>query len=154
MEEDHIEIVNRLLEIMNQANLVEIELERDGLHVRLKKAQPQGSGIIAVTPATLTEAAASAAPAREPTAQETAQEYEEIVSPMVGTFYPSPSPDADVFVDVGDPVDETTVVCIIEAMKVFNEIRAEKTGRIVEVLVENGDAVEFGQPLFLVDARG
>lgn len=74
----------------------------------------------------------------------------EITSPMVGTFYNSPSPDADPFVRNGTKVESETVVCIIEAMKVFNEIKAEVTGTVEKVLVENGQAVEFGQPLFLV----
>ncbi len=69
---------------------------------------------------------------------------------MVGTFYQSPSPDADVFVKVGDKVGEETVVCIVEAMKLFNEIEAEVTGEIVEILVKDGELVEYGQPLFLV----
>ncbi|NBC11507.1 MAG: acetyl-CoA carboxylase biotin carboxyl carrier protein, partial [Planctomycetes bacterium] len=73
-----------------------------------------------------------------------------IDSPMVGTFYASPSPDADAFVAVGSKVKPDTVVCIVEAMKVFNEIKAEAAGEIVEILVENGAAVEYGQPLFRI----
>jgi acetyl-CoA carboxylase biotin carboxyl carrier protein len=73
-----------------------------------------------------------------------------IESPMVGTFYRSPSPDSEPFSEVGTRVDEESVVCIIEAMKVMNEIKAELRGEIVELLVENGDPVEYGQPLFLV----
>jgi acetyl-CoA carboxylase biotin carboxyl carrier protein len=77
----------------------------------------------------------------------------EITSPMVGTFYRSSSPEADPFSSVGDELEEETVVCIVEAMKVMNEIRAECRGSIVELLVENGEPVEFGQPLFLVRPR-
>jgi acetyl-CoA carboxylase biotin carboxyl carrier protein len=77
-------------------------------------------------------------------------EAEGINSPMVGTFYRSSSPDSDPFVRVGDRVEEGTVVCILEAMKVMNEIQAETTGEIAEVLIENGEPVEFGQPLFLL----
>ena len=73
-----------------------------------------------------------------------------IVSPMVGTFYQAPSPDSEPYVKVGDRVDEKSVVCIVEAMKLMNEIEAEVKGEIVEVLVENGQLVEYGQPLFLV----
>ena len=76
-----------------------------------------------------------------------------ITSPMVGTFYRSPSPDAESFVDEGDHVGPETTVCIVEAMKVFNQIPAELSGRIVAVLAENGSPVEFGQPLFRVDTR-
>jgi acetyl-CoA carboxylase biotin carboxyl carrier protein len=77
----------------------------------------------------------------------------EITSPMVGTFYRSSAPDADPFVDVGVRIEEEDVICIIEAMKVMNEIKAEFGGEIVEILVENGEPVEFGQPLFLVQTR-
>ncbi len=75
----------------------------------------------------------------------------EIKSPIIGTFYRKPSPDKPVFVEVGDVVTPETVVCIVEAMKLFNEIEAEVTGKIVKILVEDGTPVEFGQPLFLVD---
>ncbi|WP_249593865.1 acetyl-CoA carboxylase biotin carboxyl carrier protein [Peribacillus frigoritolerans] len=78
------------------------------------------------------------------------ENYAKIVSPMVGTFYAAPSEDAAPFVKSGDKVEETTIVCILEAMKLFNEIEAEINGEIVEVLVENGQLVEYGQPLFLV----
>ena len=86
----------------------------------------------------------AAAPARDPA------EVHEIKSPMVGTFYRSPSPDSEPFVAEGQRIAAETVVCIIEAMKVMNEIRAECRGEVVEILVENGEPVEFGQPLFLV----
>ena len=76
-----------------------------------------------------------------------------IVSPMVGTFYQSPSPDADVYVKVGSTVQSNTVVCIVEAMKLFNEIEAEVDGEIVEILVKDGQLVEYGQPLFLVKTK-
>jgi acetyl-CoA carboxylase biotin carboxyl carrier protein len=76
-----------------------------------------------------------------------------IKSPMIGTFFVSPGPDAPAFVKVGDHVGPTTTVCIIEAMKVFNEIPAEVSGQVVAVLVENGEPVEFGQPLFKIDPR-
>ena len=75
---------------------------------------------------------------------------EEILSPMVGTFYPASDPDSPPFIKVGDVVDADTKVCIIEAMKIFNEIKAQCSGTISKVLVENGEAVEFGQPLFIV----
>ena len=76
-----------------------------------------------------------------------------IKSPMVGTFYSAPDPDSPAYVKVGDPVGPDTTVCIVEAMKVFNEIPAEVSGKIVAVLVENGEPVEFGQPMFKVDTR-
>ena len=82
--------------------------------------------------------------------QEAEVEGEEIVSPMVGTFYSSSDPDSPPFVSVGDEVSEDTTVCIMEAMKIFNEIKAQVSGKIVKVLVKSGDPVEFGQPLFIV----
>jgi acetyl-CoA carboxylase biotin carboxyl carrier protein len=80
-----------------------------------------------------------------------ASKYKEITSPIIGTFYRKPSPDKPVFVEVGDSINADTVVCMVEAMKLFNEIEAEISGKIVKVLVEDGTPVEFGQPLFLVD---
>jgi acetyl-CoA carboxylase biotin carboxyl carrier protein len=80
-----------------------------------------------------------------------ASKYKEITSPIIGTFYRKPSPDKPVFVEVGDSINTDTVVCMVEAMKLFNEIEAEISGKIVKVLVEDGTPVEFGQPLFLVD---
>ena len=80
-----------------------------------------------------------------------ASKYKEITSPIIGTFYRKPSPDKPVFVEVGDAINADTVVCMVEAMKLFNEIEAEISGKIVKVLVEDGTPVEFGQPLFLVD---
>ncbi|MEO0481435.1 MAG: acetyl-CoA carboxylase biotin carboxyl carrier protein, partial [Planctomycetota bacterium] len=77
---------------------------------------------------------------------------EVFTSPMVGTYYSSPSPDASAFVDVGDRVAEGSTLCILEAMKVMNEIQAEQSGTITEILVKNGDPVEYGQPLFVIDA--
>ena len=79
-----------------------------------------------------------------------AADKREITSPMVGTFYRRPSPDSENYVNIGDKVDESTVVCIVEAMKLFNEIEAEQTGEIIDILVEDGELVEYGQPLFIV----
>ena len=88
--------------------------------------------------------------AQKETKEETSK-YVEITSPIIGTFYRKPSPDKPVFIEVGDTVSANTVVCMVEAMKLFNEIEAEVSGKIVKVLVEDGTPVEFGQPLFLVD---
>jgi acetyl-CoA carboxylase biotin carboxyl carrier protein len=96
-------------------------------------------------PATAAAAGQTAPPADE--------NLEAVKSPMVGTFYSSPNPESPPFIKVGDHVGPTTTVCVIEAMKVFNEIPAEVSGQIVAVLVDNGEPVEFGQPLFKVDPR-
>ena len=142
---------------MKGGGVTELEVDdaEKGLRIRLKR----GDGGDAVTTPTV-QLVGGAVPvaASAPEATESAQEVEPeeapdvkgIPSPMVGTFYDSPSPDTDPFVSVGDRVEEETVVCILEAMKVMNEIQAETSGEVVEVLVENGEAVEFGQPLFLL----
>jgi len=147
-----IETIRLLLDLMNEHGLAELEIEREDMAVRLRKAgaappphlvPAAGAG----TPQAAAPPAAGAAPAEAESAEE---ELPAITSPMVGTFYTASGPDAEPFVQVGDHVAEDTVVCIIEAMKVFNEIRAETSGTIETVLVANAAAVEFGQPLFLV----
>ncbi len=148
-----IETIRRLLDLMSEHALAELEIEREDMAVRLRKAGaappphlvptvPAGTPPAAAGPPTAAPAAGQAEPAEE--------ELPAITSPMVGTFYEASGPEADPFVQVGDHVAEDTVVCVIEAMKVFNEIRAETSGTIEEVLMTNAEAVEFGQPLFLV----
>jgi len=145
-----LETIRRLLDLMSEHGLAELEIEREDMAVRLRKAgaeppTPMAAGIPAGG------AQAGVAPPTAPAEAETAEEeLPTVTSPMVGTFYTAPSPDADPFVQVGDHVAEDTVVCVIEAMKVFNEIRAETSGTIEKVLVANAEAVEFGQPLFVV----
>jgi len=102
-------------------------------------------------PAAPAAPAAAPAPAQEAAPAEDESKYITIKAPMVGTFYRKPSPDKPVFVNVGDEVKEDTVICILEAMKLFNEIEAEVTGKIVKVLVDDATPVEYNQPLFLVD---
>ena len=135
-----IEGLRQLLALMNEHGLVELEIEQDDLVVRLRKA---GAVPPAVAVAAVPVAAGPAVPVRE-------ERLPSINSPMVGTFYATPSPDAEPYVKVGDHVTEETVVCMIEAMKVFNEIRAEMSGTIEKLLVKNAQAVEFGLPLFVV----
>jgi acetyl-CoA carboxylase biotin carboxyl carrier protein len=150
-----IETIRRLLDLMSEHGLAELEIEREDMAVRLRKAgaEPQPPVVAAIPAAGAPRAAApapSAAGAEAAGAEPAEESLPTITSPMVGTFYESSSPEADPFVQVGDHVAEDTVVCVIEAMKVFNEIRAETTGTIEEVLVANAEAVEFGQPLFVV----
>jgi len=152
--------IERLVELMTANELTEIELAQGKFRIQLRRgaaavpvvsAAPVMSAAPAAAPV-VSAAPASAAAAPQPA--EDASSYEEIVSPMVGTFYASPSPDAAPFIQVGGSVGPESTVCIIEAMKVFNEIQAEKSGKIVAVLVKSGDPVEFGQPLFKIDTRG
>ncbi len=141
--------IKSLVELMNENALSEVDLEEEGMKVRLKKAGHSGGMPVAAGlhfPMTqhppAGPAPASAAPAPESPAGKT------INSPMVGTFYRAAGPQAKPFVEAGASVGKDTVVCIIEAMKVMNEIKAECEGVLAEILVQNGQAVEFGQPLF------
>lgn len=143
--------VRRLVELMNEHDLSELDLKQGDQRIRIRKGH-EPVMIAGAMPA----APVPAAPARqvESSAPSTGAENPNhivIKSPMVGTFYASPNPESAPFVRVGDQVGRETTVCIIEAMKVFNEIPAECTGRILAVLVESGEAVEFGQPLFRVE---
>ncbi len=143
--------IKTLITLMNDNGLAELEIEEKGSKVRLVKEAARKTEVVAVPAAQVAPVIANgpqAAPAKASKATE--EDRHEIVAPMVGTFYEAPSPDADPFVEVGMSVSADTTVCIIEAMKVMNEIHAEVEGTIVEVLVENGHPVEYGQPLFRV----
>ncbi len=140
-----VDAVRELLDLMAEHELAELEIEQDDLAVRLRKAF---SGPVPAPPAAAPAAPASAAP--PPAAAPADEGLVHITSPMVGTFYAASGPDAAPFVQVGDHVAEDTVVCVIEAMKVFNEIRAETSGTIEKILTANADAVEFGEPMFAV----
>jgi len=150
------QLLDELASFMKKNDLSELEVDIDETSVKLKKTgsqvQPQiVAHSIAPPPA---PAGAPPPPAHTSGAEETddVPGAARVTSPMVGTFYRSAKPDSDHFVQVDDEVDEDTVLCIIEAMKVMNEIKAEHKGRIVNILVENGDPVEYGQPLFLIAA--
>ncbi len=141
--------IRRLVELMNEHELAEIDLRQADQRIRLRKG---GEPVVTVGP--LRPAAGSASGVAAGAAASVAKAEEDLAvikSPMIGTFYVSPSPEAPAFVKVGDHIGPTTTVCIIEAMKVFNEIPAEVSGQVVAVLVDNGEPVEFGQPLFKVD---
>lgn len=152
-----IKLIKQVVDLMKRSDISEFEFEEDGFKLRLssQSAQapqaPQAPQVIQAAPAHQAVALAPAA-AAEPAAAPPAEEKGMLVikSPMVGTFYRASSPESPAFVDVGAKVTADSVVCIIEAMKVMNEIQAELGGIITEVLVENGDAVEYGQPLFKV----
>ena len=144
---DLIEKVKNLILLMNENNLAEIEVEEEAVKIRLKKNNLDSIQT------------SIHLPEMKPSLQEGSTKYltskkdssaAEVVAPMVGTFYTS-APGADPYVNIGDDVDEETVVCIIEAMKIMNEVKAEINGKIKEVMVENGTAVEYGQPLFCVE---
>jgi len=149
--------IKELIEIMKENDLVEIEIKHDDDKIFLKRSQAQPPGTyvpvvgqsISTVPASPNAAQAPAAQAEAAAAGPQPEEnWVQIKSPLVGTFYATPSPDSDHYVEVGSQVEPQTVVCIVEAMKVMNEIKAETSGTIAEILVENGQAVEYGQVLF------
>ncbi|WP_425398023.1 acetyl-CoA carboxylase biotin carboxyl carrier protein [Aeoliella sp.] len=147
--------VRRLVELMNEHELAEIDLRQSDQRIRLRKGgEPVMTAVPAApAPAAPAPAPAAPAPAGDAPAAPAAEAItgKVIKSPIVGTFYASPNPDSAAFVKVGDQIGPDTVVCIVEAMKVFNEVPAECSGKITAVLVESGDAVEFGQALFKVE---
>jgi acetyl-CoA carboxylase biotin carboxyl carrier protein len=150
--------IEELIKIMKENDLVKIDIAHGQDRIALERAQPQqavaamGPLVAPVTgPATpsLVPPPPGASPAEAPATPE-GEELLEVKSPIVGTFYEAPSPDSDPYVEPGSPVDPQTVVCIIEAMKVMNEIKAEVSGTIVENVAKNGQAVEYGQVLFRI----
>ncbi|SIT81740.1 acetyl-CoA carboxylase biotin carboxyl carrier protein [Edaphobacillus lindanitolerans] len=166
-----IQEIREIIKLIDQSGIEEFKYKTEEGEIKLKKggaftmtsAEHTTPAVQVAPPAVQAPAApvppAAAAPAapqeqqpkNEQPAEVSADEgLEEIKSPMVGTFYQSPSPDASAFVQPGDKVKQDSVVCIVEAMKLFNEIEAEMSGEIVKILVEDGQLVEYGQPLFLV----
>ncbi|WP_028560009.1 acetyl-CoA carboxylase biotin carboxyl carrier protein [Paenibacillus pinihumi] len=155
--------IKELIKLVDQTSVQELEIENEGARLLIRKpgktevvnvqtaSVPHTYSPVAVTQAPPTSAAsAPTQPAVESAATPASSGLHQIVSPMVGTFYHASSPDAAPFVNTGDRVNEKSVVCILEAMKLMNELEADVRGEIVEILVENGQLVDFGQPLFLV----
>ena len=148
--------IKQLIEIMKENGLVEIEIKHDDDKIVLKRAQPQQivSGIPMMSPESAVpvgpESVETVSQSSTPKPVTSQEDLVEIKSPIVGTFYATSSPDSEPYVDIDSVVGPQTVVCIIEAMKVMNEIKAETSGTIAEILVTNGQAVEYGQVLFKV----
>ena len=148
--------IKAIIDLMKKNSVSEFELEKQDFKIRLKRgmnggvvsAEDGGPQLITYAPAPAALPAAAPAPTAAPAAA--VSNEAEIKSPMIGTFYRSPSPEAAVYAEVGAEVNPDTVVCIIEAMKVMNEIKAEVKGVITQILVENAKPVEFGQPLFKI----
>lgn len=161
--------IQELIKFVAKSGVSEVEIENKDFKITIKTPpHKRGKQIIEAQPVVQVQAPVAApapaapvqssAPATAPAAPSAPEEkadddskYIAIKSPMIGTFYRKPSPDKPSFVNVGDDVNKDTVVCMIEAMKLFNEIEAEMTGKVVKVLVDDGDPVEYDQPLFLVD---
>lgn len=154
--------IEELIKFVSKAGVSEVHLELKDFKITIKNeikreqvmvnAAPAPAHVIHTAPAT---ASAPAAPAPKPAAPEAPasgdSKFITIHSPMIGTFYRAPSPDKPNFVNVGDEIQQGKVICVIEAMKLFNEIECEYTGKIVKVLVENATPVEYDQPLFIID---
>lgn len=153
--------IQELVKLVSKSSISELSVEQESFKITIKRELSSQEALPVIqVPAALPAAAAPAAVAAAPAAAGTgaaaapkaeAENLVTIKSPMIGTFYRSPSPDKPMFVNVGDEVTPGKVVCIIEAMKLFNEIESEVSGRIVKILVDDSSPVEYDQPLFLVD---
>ncbi len=150
--------LKEMVDLMNENGLAELEVERDGMKIKLKKAadntlsmQPVSYAVPSIPAVSrpVTEAPAVAVAAKPVEASK--DHLKEVKSPMVGTFYRASSPEAAPFIEIGHMVEVGQVVCIVEAMKLMNEIKSEVRGKVVEICVDNGEPVEFGQVLFRVD---
>lgn len=143
--------VHHLVELLNRHELTELEVEHKGLRIRVRRGAT-GEAMATVAPES---SRGARRPAMEPLAEQSPapepQKLVTVTSPIVGTFYRSPSPDADPYVEEGDFVKKGQVLCIVEAMKLMNEIESEVDGRIYKILAESAKPVEYGQPLFLID---
>jgi acetyl-CoA carboxylase biotin carboxyl carrier protein len=147
--------IQRLLDYIAKSPLAEVSIETEGLKVSVKKHTEAAPVVSVVSAAAPTAAPVAAAPAAAPAAPAApapvADNLYTVKSPMIGTFYRAPGPDKDNFVEVGTEIAPGKTVCVIEAMKLFNEIDSEISGKIVKILVDNASPVEFDQPLFLVE---
>ncbi len=156
-----ISYIKKLIKLLDESGVDEIEIEEEGKKVRISKAHHNSSVPQAFypqfmqQPQTVPQPSAppkiDAVPETTPISKQEEKKYHEVRSPIVGTFYRAPAPNADPYVQVGSMVQQGTVLCIIEAMKLMNEIESDLSGKIVQVLVENGKPVEYNQPLFLID---
>lgn len=158
MKPEDIEDLKQLIEFLKENQVAEFDLDRGDMKIRLKfnpTSAPIAAPVVAnlpyvAAPGTPPPASPSAVPASQPPAPEPESELHIVKSPIVGTFYGSPSPGAAAFVSPGDHVEKGQVICIVEAMKLMNEIEADASGEIVRCLVTNGQPVEYGQPLFSI----
>jgi acetyl-CoA carboxylase biotin carboxyl carrier protein len=153
--------IQELIKFVSKAGVAEVELESKGFKIVIKTQNKAPENTVTYVQAAMPQAAPAAAPQAAPAAaqpqaapaaaSEDLSKYITVKAPMVGTFYRRPSPDKPLFANVGDEVKSGTVLCIIEAMKLFNEIESEVSGRIVKILVDDASPVEYDQPLFLID---
>ena len=147
--------VKKLIELLEESDVAEIEIHEGEESVRISRSSSAAAPAVFAAPAAVAAAPAAAPAAPPPASADSSKEPEEpaghlIRSPMVGTFYRAPSPEAKVFVEEGQAVTKGDTLCIIEAMKILNQIETDASGKVIEVLVENGQPVEYNQPLFII----
>ncbi len=150
----NIKEIKEMINLMNENDLAELEVEKEDMRIRLKKTSSglEGfSGPISFQQGSSAAVTPSKAQILSEIEEKSVVKTIEIKSPMVGTFYRAPSPEAPAYAEVGQTIEPGQVICIIEAMKLMNEIKSEIRGKILEILVDNAEPVEFGQPLFLID---
>lgn len=153
----NLEEIKDLIKLVSKSGLGKVEIEREGFRISIKGSQTEPIMYQAAPVATAPVAAAPVVTNVAPVTTENNENstensrYITVKSPMIGTFYRTPGPDKDAFVNIGDTIQKGDKVCIIEAMKTFNEIEAEISGKIIKVLVDNASPVDYDQPLFLVD---
>ena len=155
----YIAYLEKIMQLFDESTLTELEIEEEGTQIRLaRKGEPQAPQMMQFAPAQMAYGPASvaappqvAAPAATPAVNGTNTKQHEIKSPIVGTFYRAPSPDADPYVQVGQRIEAGTTVCIIEAMKLMNEIESDASGKIIKINIENGQPVEYGQTLMVIE---
>ncbi len=141
--------IQQLIEMMVTNDLVELTVRDGAVEVQLRRPTAPAEGVATAAPMVIV-GGASPVPAQPAPPAEVEEKLHEIRSPMVGTYYEAPNPESPPFVTIGSQVHAESVVCIVEAMKVFNELKAETSGTIVKILVENGQPLEYDQPMFLV----
>lgn len=146
--------IKEMIALMNENDLMELEIEKEGMRIRLKKTSSAGeaySGPVLIEREKVPVAGSPVKAAAETQAEKAAASTVEIKAPMVGTFYRAPAPEAPPYVEIGQVIEPGQVVCIIEAMKLMNEIKSEIRGKVLEVLVDNAEPVEFGQSIFILE---
>jgi len=146
--------IKEMISLMNDNSLVELEVEKEGMRIRLRKSSAETTGL--TDPVVIERAQVPGIAPPTKAQAETALPAPvlnriEIKAPMVGTFYRAPSPESPPYVEIGQVIEPGTVICIIEAMKLMNEIKSEIKGKVIEVMADNAEPVEFGQPMFLIE---
>ena len=143
--------IRDLINLMNENDLTEIEIEREGTKIKIKRSTAEITETVRRAPINYQIEAPLAQKTGEELPSPVNSNLKEVKSPMVGTFYRAPSPEAPPFIEAGQVVEVGQVVCIVEAMKLMNEIKSEVRGKVTQILVDNAQPVEFGQTLFLVE---